>query len=247
MGDYLLYNSDCLESMKTIGDKTIDMIICDLPQDKRNTIIPFDLLWKEYKRIIKDRGVIALFGRGIFYVDLVQSNRKMFRYDLVWDKVLPTGFLNAKKMPMRAHEQIAIFYKKLPTYNPQFKVGNPLHGRGLSYKLREKNNIDDVRRGTTQKYPTSIIKFPKPHPSVSKHIAEKSVACIEWLIKTYSNEGDIILDNCMGSGTTGVACLNTNRKFIGIDIDEKCYDVALERLSNIDSSKNVESNSLKLF
>lgn len=119
---YKLYNADCLEVMPWLKDKSIDMILCDLPygvtQNKSDIVIPLEQLWTEYKRIIKDNGVIALFAQGIFYVDLIQSNRKMFRYDLVWDKVLPTGFLNAKRMPLRTHEQIAIFYNKLPTYNP---------------------------------------------------------------------------------------------------------------------------------
>ena len=132
-----LYNGDCLEVMKTIPDKSVDMICCDLPyeltQNKDDIKIPFEPLWKEYERIIKDNGCIALFAQGLFYIDLVNSNRKLFRYDLVWDKVLTSGFLNAKRMQLRKHEQIAIFYKKLPTYTPQFSQGKPLHGKGTSY------------------------------------------------------------------------------------------------------------------
>ena len=129
---------DCLELMKDIPDKSIDMILCDLPygktQNKKDKPLPFDKLWAEYKRIIKDNGCIALFGQGTFYVDLVNSNRKMFRYDLVWDKGLTSGFLNANRMPLRQHEQIAIFYKKQPLYNPQFSKGEPLHGKGTVYQ-----------------------------------------------------------------------------------------------------------------
>lgn len=239
---YKLYNADCLEVLPQLKDKSIDMILCDLPygvtQNKSDIVIPLEQLWNEYKRVIKDNGVIALFAQGIFYVDLIQSNRKMFRYDLVWDKVLPTGFLNAKRMPLRTHEQIAIFYNKLPTYNPQFSIGKPLHGKGYSYKDKPiKNNnygkfnvTEDLRKGSTQKYPTSILKFPKPHPSVAKHRTEKPVSCLEWLIKTYTNEGETVLDNCMGSGSTGVACVNTGRKFIGIEKDDNYFKIAEQRI-----------------
>lgn len=237
-----LLHGDCLELMKDIADKSIDMIVCDLPygvtQNKSDIRLPFDLLWTQYERIIKDNGAIALFAQGLFYVDLVNSNRKLFKYDLIWNKVLTTGFLNAKRMPLRCHEQIAIFYKKQPTYNPQFTEGKPLHGRGNSYKSKEAKNqnygkfeqLDDVRKGSTQKYPTSILTFPKPHPSVAKHRTEKSIECIEWLIRTYTNEGDVVLDNCMGSGSTGVACINTNRKFIGIELDENYFEISKTRL-----------------
>ena len=233
---------DCLELMKGIPDRSIDMILCDLPYEKTKNIkdvrISFEPLWQEYKRIIKDNGAILLFGQGTFYVDLVNSNRKMFRYDLVWNKVLTSGFLNSKKMPLRQHEQIAVFYKKLPTYNPQFSRGNPLHSKGVSYKSKPIKNqnygkfnvTDDHRRGTTEKYPTSVLQFAKPHPSEAKHRTEKPVALLEYLIKTYTNEGETVLDNCMGSGSTGVACVNTNRCFIGIELDEHYFKIADERI-----------------
>lgn len=238
-----LYNSDCLEIMNTIEDKSIDMICCDLPygltQNRLDVVIPFEPLWEQYERIIKDDGCIALFGQGLFYIDLVNSNRKLFRYDLVWDKVLTSGFLNAKRMPLRQHEQIAIFYKKLPIYNPQFTQGKPLHGKGVSYMNKELKNqnygdfhaTEDVRKGSTEKYPTSILKFPKPHPSIAKHRTEKSVSCLEWLIKTYTNEGDTVMDNCMGAGSCGIACKNTNRNFIGMEIDENYFKIAKDRIN----------------
>lgn len=234
---------DCLEIMNEIPDKFVDMILCDLPygvtQNKKDIALPFDKLWQQYSRIVKDNGCIALFGQGSFYVDLVNSNRKMFRYDLVWDKVLTSGFLNANRMPLRQHEQVAIFYKKSPTYNPQFTEGKPLHGKGNSYKTKPaKNqnygkfeNIDDYRADSTQKYPTSIIQFAKPHPSKAIHPTEKSVEILEYLIKTYTNEGDLVLDNCMGSGSTGIACVNTNRDFIGIEIDENYFEIAKKRIN----------------
>ena len=237
-----LYNGDCLEIMQKIENKSIDMILCDLPygttQNKDDIIIPFESLWKEYERIIKDNGCIALFGQGMFYVDLVNSNRKMFRYDLIWDKILTSGFLNAKRMPLRRHEQIAIFYKKLPTYNPQFTEGQPLHSKGKSYISKEHKNqnygnfhmTDDSRCGSIEKYPTSILRFQKPHPSIAKHRTEKSIECLEWLIKTYTDENETVLDNCMGSGTTGVACKNLNRNFIGIELDKTYFEIAKDRI-----------------
>lgn len=237
-----LYLGDCLKVMSQIPDKSIDMICCDLPYElthnKLDIRIPFEPLWKEYERVIKDNGCIALFAQGIFYVDLVNSNRKLFRYDLVWDKVLTSGFLNAKRMPLRRHEQIAIFYKKLPTYSPQFTQGKPLHSKGIVYKTKDFKNqnygrfnvTDDIRKGSTEKYPTSILRFAKPHPSIAKHRTEKSVECIEWLINTYTNNDDIVLDNCMGSGTTGIACQRTGRKFIGIELDKNSFAVAKKRL-----------------
>lgn len=237
-----LYLGDCLDVMKQIPSGSLDMIACDLPygvtQNKLDIVIPFEPLWSEYKRIIKERGCIALFAQGVFFVELVQSNRKMFRYDLVWDKVLTTGFLNAGRMPLRQHEQIAIFYKKLPEYHPQFTEGKPLHSKGVSYLDKEhKNNnygqfhmTDDSRKGSIEKYPTSIIRVPKPHPSIALHRTEKPVELLKWLILTYSSEGDTIMDNSMGAGGCGVACAETGRRFIGIEKDPGCFETAKGRV-----------------
>lgn len=244
MSELKLWHGDCLELMKNIPDGSVDLILCDLPYGiTRNALdkpLSFELLWEQYKRIVKASGCICLFGQGTFYVDLVNSNRKWFRYDLVWDKQLKSGFLNSKRMPLRQHEQIAVFYKKLPTYNPQFSHGSPLHGKGTAYMSKELKNqnygkfkyTDDVRAGSTEKYPTSVLTFAKPHPSVAKHRTEKPVALLEYLIKTYTNDGDVVLDNCMGSGSTGVACVNTNRHFIGIELDENYFSIAKERIEN---------------
>ena len=243
MNQMQIKQGDCLELMKEIPDKSIDMILCDLPygttQNKSDIIIPFDKLWNNYERIIKDNGAIVLFAQGVFYVDLINSNRKLFRYDLIWDKVLTSGFLNAKRMPLRQHEQIAVFYKKLPKYNPQFTSGKPLHSKGKTYKDKPIVNqnygvfhtADDSRAGSTEKYPTSILKFQKPHPSISVHRTQKSVELLEWLINTYTDEGETVLDNCMGSGSTGVACVNTNRNFIGYELDEKYFEIAEKRIN----------------
>lgn len=243
-GNITLYNGDCLNVMKDIPDKSIDAIIADLPygatQNKNDIILPFDKLWEQYERIIKDNGAIVLFGQGLFFVDLITSNRKLFKYDLVWDKQLISGFLNANRMPLRVHENIAVFYKKLPTYNPQCTEGKPLHSKGKSYLNKEHKNenygkfemTDDSRAGSTQKYPKSIISFQKPHPSKAQHRTEKPIALLEWLINTYTNEGETVLDNTMGSGSTGVASVNLNRNFIGIELDEGYFNIAKSRIEN---------------
>ena len=247
--NYKIYQGDCLELMKNIKDKSIDCIICDLPygvtsKNKWDTIIPYEPLWKEYKRIIKDNGPIILFGQDKFTAKTMLSNEKMHRYNLIWNKVLTSGFLNAGRMPLREHEDIMIFYKKLPTYNPQFTEGKPLHGMGEKFKKvkNNNNNYNDFnscnnpsanREGDTKKYPKSILTFPRPASSKMLHPTEKPVELLEYLIKTYSNENDVILDNCMGSGSTGVAALNTNRRFIGIELDEKYFNIAKDRLENI--------------
>ena len=237
-----LYQGDCLEIMKQIPDKSIDMVLCDLPygctQSQIDVQIPFEQLWEQYKRVTKDNAAIVLFAQGLFFVDLVQSNRKMYRYDLCWDKILISGFLNAKRMPLRQHEQIAVFYKKKPTYNPQMSIGKPLHSKGYSYKEKDATNknygeygtVDDDRVGSTEKYPTSIVRFQKPHPSKALHQTEKPVDLLEYLIRTYSNKGDVVLDNCMGSGSTGVACVNTDRRFIGIELNDEYYHIADNRI-----------------
>lgn len=243
MNELQLMCGDCLELMKTIPDKSVDMILCDPPYgvtaNEKDKSIPFSPLWEEYNRITKDNAAIVLFAQGNFYIDLVNSNRKFFRYDLVWDKQLTSGFLNAKRMPLRKHEQIAVFYRRLPTYNPQFSQGRPLHGKGKAYVNKplvnnnyvEFHHSNECRQGSTEKYPTSILSFQKPHPSVAQHRTEKPVDLLANLIKTYTNPGEVVMDNCMGSGSVGVACVNTGRKFIGIEIDNEIFDSAVKRIS----------------
>ena len=220
-----IYDQDCLEGMKLLNDRSIDLICTDLPygvtQNKSDIVIPFEPLWKQYERIIKENGAIVLFGQGVFYIDLVESNRKLFRYDLVWDKMLTTGFLNAKKMPLRQHEQIAVFYKKL-----QHTILSPPLENNYGKFVRN----DDCRAGSTEKYPTSIIRIQKPHPSKAKHRTAKPVELIEWIIKTYTNPGEIVLDSCAGSGTTAIAAMNTGRNWICFENDKDIYEVAKERI-----------------
>ena len=236
-----IYLGDCLERMTEIEDNSVDLILTDLPygvtNHKSDIIIPFEPLWEQYKRVLKSNGVVALFAQGIFYVDLVCSNREWFKYDLVWDKILTTGFLNANKMPLRSHEQIAIFYNGIPTYNPQKTEGKPLHSKGTAYKTKESvnNNYGDYEvlecdLTNTKKFPKSILTFQKPHPSVAQHRTEKAIPLLEWLIKTYTNKGEVVLDSCCGSGTTCVACMNTKRNYIGIEKDAEIYERAKKRL-----------------
>jgi site-specific DNA-methyltransferase (adenine-specific) len=218
----------------------VDMILCDLPygvtNHKDDKPLPFDKLWECYNAIISDNGVIVLFAQGEFYVDLVNSNRKMFKYDLIWDKQLSTGFLNANRMPLRRHESIAVFYKKAPVYNPQKSIGEPSHGKGTKYKIQEtvNQNYGKYKPVETEisalKHPTSIVTFQKPHPSKCVHRTQKPITLLEYLIKTYTNEGMIVLDNCMGSGSTGIACQKTERRFIGIENDDSIFQTAKDRL-----------------
>ena len=237
-----LLNGDCLELLNDVDDKSVDMILCDLPygqtHNKWDSVIPLDKLWKQYKRVIKDNGCIALFGQGMFTADLMYSNKKWWKYNLIWDKVLTNGFLNANRMPLRSHEDIAIFYNKPPTYNPQKVLGKKNHTKG-KVKQNKNNNygkhnfVDNSDELGNMKHPKSILTFTRPHSSVMKHPTEKPVEVCEWLIKSYTNEGDVVLDNCMGSGTTGVACENTNREFIGMELDKEYFEEAIKRIKNI--------------
>lgn len=236
----LITKGDCLELMKTIPDKSIDMILCDLPygttRNRWDVIIPFDDLWRQYNRIIKENGAIVLFGSGMFTANMILSNHRMWRYNLVWEKTTVTGFLNAKKMPLRQHEDICVFYKKLPTYNPQKTAG---HKRKVSLAKHKVSCKKTTNYGeheltsydSTERYPTSILKFATDKQKSALHPTQKPVALLEYLIKTYTNKGDLVLDSCMGSGSTGVACFNTGRNFIGYECDENYFEIAKKRLT----------------
>ena len=282
-----LYNDDCLEVMKEIPSKSVDMILCDLPyqvtKNKWDTIIPMndyiiandeslekdefylkqflkglskkeiDKAWKEnkqeglwshYNRIIKDNGAILLFGQDIFSAQLINSNLKMYKYKWFWKKDRPSGFLNAKKMPLKDVEEILVFYKKCPIYNPQFWEGIPLHGMGTKYKegnlgnnnygkFASHTNPSANREGDTKKCPRQVLEFKRPHPPIFP--TQKPVDLCEYLIKTYTNEGDLVLDNCMGSGSTGIACKNLNRRFIGIELNSETFNLAKDRIEGVDN------------
>lgn len=227
---------DCLEIMKQIDDKSIDLICCDLPYGitacKWDVPIDLKALWEQYERIIKDTGIIVLFASFKFASSLYESNKKLFRYDLVWSKPLGSGFLNANKMPLRNHEFILVFYKKTGAYNPIMKIGRYREkAGGKNSECYSGFKIDKKKNDTY--FPSSIIEISNGDKAriATRHPTQKPVALLEYLIKTYSNEGDVVLDNCAGSGTTAVACLNLGRKYIMIEREEKYCKIIKERVS----------------
>lgn len=243
-----ILEGDCLELMKNIPDNSIDMILADLPfgvtQNKKDIIISFDPLWKQYERIIKDNGAIVLFGQGKFSIKLILSNEKLYRYTIIWDKILPSGFLNANRQPLRSHEDILVFYKKQPVYNPQKYKGKPSHSKGVSKKSANNNYgdfdfVDNKDIHGEWKFPKSIVQFKKPHPSTTIHPTQKPVELIKYFIKTYTNEGDIVLDNVAGSMTTAIGCIDTNRKYICMEKDTEMVEKGKQRVEKHLRSKNV--------
>lgn len=245
MSNIKLYQGDCLEVMKEIPDESIDMVLCDLPygitaRNKWDIVIPFNKLWEQYNRVIKNNGAIVLFGSGMFTSSLMQSNPKMWRYNLIWHKTTPTGFLNANRMPLRAHEDIVVFYKSLPIYNPQKTKGHERKVSKAEHKINSKKTDDYGKHGlttydSTERYPTSVLTFSTDKQKAALHPTQKPVALLEYLIKTYTNGGMTVLDNCMGSGSTGVACKNLGRNFIGIELDEKYFNIAKQRIEQSNS------------
>ena len=237
MSDIKLYNGDCLEIMKQIQDKSIDMILCDLPYGttacKWDSIIPFDKLWENYKRIIKDDGIVILTAVQPFTSKLVISNLSWFKYDLIWEKTLSSGQLNIKTQPLRSHEDILIFYKKFHIYNEQKTEGTPyIINRKYKYdKTIYNNQTDSFKVNEGYRHAKSIIRISNPRIQ-GGHPTQKPLELMEYLIKTYSNENQTVLDNCMGSGTTGVACKLLNRNFIGIELNENYFKMAKERIEN---------------
>lgn len=238
-----LLHGDCLELMKDIPDKSIDMILTDLPYGmtacKWDEIIPFESLWNQYNRIIKKNGAILLFGTEPFSSKLRMSNIKNYRYDWLWDKVVGSNFINAKKMPLKVFENISVFYKKQPTYNPQMEERdkNKERPKTNSKVINEITNTRTTGNSTInkKKYPVNKIVFNRLSGELnssckSLHPTQKPVELLEYLIKTYTNEGETVLDNTMGSGSTGVACVNLNRNFIGIELDEEYFEIAKERI-----------------
>ena len=238
-----IYNEDCLEGMKHIPDKSVDMILCDLPygttECKWDGVIPFDKLWEQYERIIKDNGAIVLTATQPFTSKLVLSNIKLFKYSLVWRKTRIQGFAQAPYRFMTEHEDILVFSrggcaknaKIRMKYNPQGLVYSPKVVKGKkanasAHRLRKTDQKDFVSEWTN--YPKSVIEIGSEFKPI--HPTQRPVPLFEYLIKTYTNEGDTVLDNCMGSGTTGIACINTNRKFIGIEKDENYFKIAKERI-----------------
>lgn len=243
MDDTWLMQGDCLERMKEIPGGSVDMVMCDLPygttQNKWDSVIPFEPLWVEYKRLLKSSGVVVLTSAQPFTSALVMSQPKAFKYQWVWKKPCGTGFLNAKKQPLRNHEDVLVFYFEQPTYNPQFTKGSPYkqkQGSGSRNYGAVRDEYITVSDG--KRYPLTVIEFNQGDTKV--HPTQKPVSLMEYLIRTYTNESDTVLDNTMGSGTTGVACMNTNRKFIGIERDEKYFQIAKDRIEKAKSEKKQE-------
>lgn len=235
-----LYNGNCLEIMKEIPDNSVDMILCDLPygttQNKWDSVICFVDLWREYKRICKENAAVVLTAAQPFTSALVMSNIKDFKYDWVWKKPKGTGHLNAKKQPMRDKEDILVFYSKQPIYNPQFTVGDPYknkagkdHSSTTSMTGSYGSYTNKREDNSGRRYPKQVLEFGVVERG-TVHPTQKPVELMEYLIKTYTDECHTVLDNCMGSGTTGVACKNLNRKFIGIELDETYFNIAKERI-----------------
>jgi len=230
-----IIEGDCLEVMPKIPDKSIDMILADLPygitRNKWDSIIPLDKLWSEYKRIIKDNGAIVLTATQKFASQLVMFEPELFKYDYVWVKSISSGQLNVNHQPLRSHEIILVFYKKQPTYNPQFTEGKPYSiVRKVTFKGESYNKQKDTSKiNNGYRYPTSVLYFSNPRVK-GGHPTQKPVELFKYLIKTYTNEGDVVLDNAIGSGTTAIACLETGRNFIGIDISKKYYKMARENI-----------------
>lgn len=230
-----IYNEDCLEGMKRIPDKSVDMILCDLPygttRNKWDSIIPLDLLWEQYNRIIKDNGAIVLTAQTPFDKVLGVSNLKYLRYEWIWQKDNASNFLNARRNPMKVHENVLIFYRKMPKYQPQMREGYEPYQSARSAKPVDTymNNYDTtyVSRSSGKRFPISVLTFNSER---GLHPTQKPVALFEYLIKTYTIEGENVLDNCMGSGTTAIACMNTNRNYIGFEMDTNYFNLANERI-----------------
>lgn len=234
-----IYHGDCLELMPLISDSSIDMILCDLPYGttacKWDTIIPFDKLWEQYERIIKPNAAIVLTASQPFTSALVMSNINLFRYEFVWNKTKSSGFQNAKIIPMKKHENVLVFYKNKPTYNQQnlIKLDKPIKSGRIRSTNEHKLGVAGKPDYHTEYtgYQDSQLNFANPSGKGHLHPTQKPIPLFEYLIKIYTNEGDLVLDNCIGSGTTAIACKQTNRNFIGIEKDKNYFDIANKRLS----------------
>ena len=239
-----IYNMDCLEGMKEIPDKSVDMILCDLPYGttacKWDTIIPFEPLWEQYERVIKDNGAIVLTASQPFTGALVMSNPKLFKYEWIWEKSKAGNFMSVKKQPQKIHENILVFYKKQPTYNPVMEktINKSSRNKGKIGKVNITNTIilkeEYVDNGL--RYPYSIQFYCNQSGELNNtkrlHPTQKPVPLFEYLINTYTNENETVLDNCIGSGTTAIASLNTNRNFIGFELDKGYFNITNERIEN---------------
>lgn len=240
-----LMKGDCLELMKKIPDKSVDLVLTDPPygttKNKWDTVIDLSLMWSELKRILKsEKSAVLLFGQQPFSAAVIMSNPKMFKYEWIWRKPLGTGFLNCNKYPLKSHENILVFSQKPHTYNPQFTAGKPYHAKKGPSSLTDNYGsfvpLETVSDG--KRFPKSVLEFN--HPKEKHHPTQKPVDLLEYLVKTYTNEGETVLDFTMGSGSTGVACKNTSRNFIGIERDEKYFEIAKQRIDICPTSVRLE-------
>lgn len=232
-----LYQGDCLDEMDKVADHTVDMIFTDLPygttKNAWDVPIPLDKLWEQYRRILKPGGAVLLFAQMPFGADLINSNRRRYRYEWIWHKTMPIGFLNANRMPLRTHENILVFYEHLPTYHPQKTPGKPYTALRSA---RATHNYGHFDRATTindgERCPRDVLTFSNGNNASKIHPTEKPVDLLEYMIRTYTDVGDTVLDSCMGSGSCGVACHHLERSFIGIEKDPGYFDAARKRIAN---------------
>lgn len=234
-----IIEGNCLEVMQRIPDKSIDLILCDLPygttKNKWDIVIPLEPLWQQYERIIKDNGAIVLTAVQIFASQLVMSRPHLFKYDLIWKKTIASGQLNVNSQPLRLHEHVLVFYKKQPTYNQQFTNGKPYSiERNANYQAGCYNKqTSSSKENNGFRHPTSVLEISNPRIK-GGHPTQKPVELFKWVVKSYTNEGDLVLDNCIGSGTTAVACIEAKRNYIGIELSKKYCDVARKRIADVD-------------
>lgn len=232
-----LLHGDCLSLLPSLPDNSIDMVLADPPygttQCKWDSVIDLSAMWRELERVCKPNAAIVMTAAQPFTAQLVCSNIGMFKYEIIWEKGNATGFLNAKKQPLRAHESVLVFYRQQPTYNPQMTSG---HARKTSKRKTVNSEcygkaLALTEYDSTERYPRSVQFFSSDKQRGSYHATQKPVALMEWLLQSFSNPGDVVLDFCMGSGTTGVGCINTGREFIGMEMDAEIFEVAQARIS----------------
>lgn len=228
-----VYNMDCLEGMKMIPDGSVDAVICDLPYgttvNKWDCIIPFDELWREYHRVAKRNATFVLFGAEPFATKLRESNFDEYKYDWIWIKNNSTGFLNANRRPLKKFENICVFFKERGIYNPQGLIYNPKTQRRGSVGNNYGNVKNNAHNTEYENYPSDVLYFSKDIPCL--HPTQKPIDLLRYLVLTYTNEGDTVLDNCIGSGTTAMACIREKRHFIGFELDAKYYEIAVGRIA----------------
>lgn len=244
---YELMQGDCLERMKEIASGSVDMVLADPPygqtQNKWDVVIPLKPMWRELRRVVKENGAILIFGRAPYTAHAIVSNLEMYRYSWIWHKTKAGGFLNANRMPLQAHEEVMVFYRKLPTYNPQMTAGKPyerLHvNDGTSDNYGQFERIGKRIHNSGERYPRSVITVSNSNYR-SLHPTAKPTPLLEYFIRTYTQPDDVVLDMCMGSGTAGVAALNTSRKFIGIELDQSYFEIARAQIEEASGGGLIE-------